>query len=239
MAQEVINYEAVLADLEAKRTALDAAIAALRQVLSLGTDVNFSGTANASRPVDAATIPDDAFFGLSIVEAAKKYLSIVKRKQSVKEIADALDRGGLAHTSSDFVNTVRTMMNRQAVNDPELVRVGPGDWGLSAWYGNRRPKQEPKKVKRAPRSSPKRQTTSKADDVVRQPTLMEYAADVIRNNGGPMTVEAILAGVEARAHRKVGRATLVGMLAEKVRKGEVFTRPAESTYGLAESSNVH
>ena len=71
-------------------------------------------------------IPDDAFFGLSIGEAAKKYLMMVKKKQSVREIADALDRGGLPHTSSNFVATVGTMMNRTA-QELDLVRVGRGE----------------------------------------------------------------------------------------------------------------
>src|SRR5438477_411254 len=65
-----------------------------------------------AKPIDPAMISDDAFFGLSITEAAKKYLGMVKRKQTVREIADALDRGGLPHTSSNFVATVATMLRR-------------------------------------------------------------------------------------------------------------------------------
>jgi hypothetical protein len=55
MALEPINYEAVLADLEAKRTAIDGAIAALRQVLSLGTEVSAVG--GQPRPIDPTAIP--------------------------------------------------------------------------------------------------------------------------------------------------------------------------------------
>jgi hypothetical protein len=159
MAQDVIDYEAVIADLEAKRTALDSVISSLRQLLASGALIaaGVSGGTVAGKPVDPSNIRDDAFFGLSIGDAAKRFLEMVKRKQSVKEIADALERGGLPHTSSNFVNTVGTMLNRLAKSDPEMVRVGRGEWGLASWYGNRRPKPEPPKrkrrgVKRRPRA---------------------------------------------------------------------------------------
>lgn len=152
MAQDPNEYyEGVLADLVTKRDAIDAMIANLRQIMSLGTPSSIAGTAGSvaavSKPIDPASIRDDAFFGLSIAEAAKRYLEMVKRKQSVKDIADALERGGLPHTSNNFVNTVGTMINRASMTDPELVRVGRGEWGLAGWYGNRRPKpvEVPKK----------------------------------------------------------------------------------------------
>ncbi len=56
----------------------------------------------------------------------------MKRKQSIREIADALDRGGLPHASGDFLGTVTTMFGRHAKKDLDLVRVGRGDWGLAA-----------------------------------------------------------------------------------------------------------
>ncbi len=151
MAQEPVNYEAVLADLRAKRASLDDAITAIEKVQRLGATTSGDGI-TAAKTIDPSSIPDDAFFGLSIVEAAKKYLGLVKKKQTIKEIADALDRGGLPHTSSDFVATVATMLRR--ANDPELAKVGRGDWGLATWYGNRRPKQEPVAKKARPAAVP-------------------------------------------------------------------------------------
>jgi hypothetical protein len=145
-------YEGVIADLMAKRDAIDVTIANLRAIQAGGAaPVAGSVVAGPSKPIDPMNIRDDAFFGLSIGEGAKRYLEMVKRKQSVKEIAEALDRGGLPHTSTNFVNTVGTMINRLAKTDPDLVRVGRGEWGLAAWYGNRRPKppEPPKKKRRA------------------------------------------------------------------------------------------
>jgi hypothetical protein len=149
VSQEPINYEVVLNDLERQKAAIENAIAALRQaMIALGGQLS-AGSAASELPIDPFKIPGDAFFGMSIGEAAKKYLSMVKKKQTVQEIADALERGGLPHTSANFAQTVRTMVNRQAKEDSDLVRVGPGaSWGLSDWYGNRRPKEGAIKQKR-------------------------------------------------------------------------------------------
>jgi hypothetical protein len=172
MPNEPIDYEVVVADLEAKRAALDTVIAALRLALNMGATIAPGGAPSASptaKPIDPATIRDDAFFGLSIGEAAKRYLEMVRRKQSIKEIADALERGGLPHTSSNFVNTVSTMMNRAAKADPELVRVGRGEWGLAGWYGNRRPKPpEPPKRTRAKRKERKSREGASLKAVLRK-----------------------------------------------------------------------
>ena len=131
---ELIDYEAVLADLEAKRSAFDAAITGIRQILNLGAQNGLVGI--APRQVEAGEIPSDAFFGLGIGEGAKKYLGIVKRKQSAVQIADALDKGGLQHTSKFFPNTVRTALMRLAA-DGEVVQVGK-EWGLAEWYPGRK-----------------------------------------------------------------------------------------------------
>ena len=49
MASEVIDYEAVLADLEATKAALDSAIAGIRQMLSLAPPLLLAGTLKALR----------------------------------------------------------------------------------------------------------------------------------------------------------------------------------------------
>jgi len=244
MAQEPVNYEAVLTDLRAKRASLDVAIAGIEQLQAVGTGSADLGA--ATKVIDPASIPDDAFFGLSVVEAAKKYLGIVKRKQSVQEIADALERGGLPHTSSKFVATVATMLRR--ASDPDLAKVGRGDWGLANWYGNRRPKQDVPSTKK-PRASATRQPRRikrgrkaralKTAKVVAKAgvsdgtTIYDHVEAVLREHGAPLDVDSLLQKVSARAQRTIGRQTLVGMLAEQVRKGERFSRPAPSVYALA------
>jgi hypothetical protein len=128
MAAEVIDYEAVLADLEAKRAALDSAIIGIRQVLSLGA----LSTAIQTGSKEQSAIESDSFFGMSIGDAAKKYLRMMKRKQPAAKIAEALDFGGLQHTSKSFPNTVRTTLIRLE-SEGEVVQVGK-EWGLAEWY---------------------------------------------------------------------------------------------------------
>lgn len=129
MTTEVIDYELVLADLEAKRAALDSAIAGIRQMLSLGAQ---SATAANGGGRDSTIVESDTFFGMSIGDAAKKYLRMMKRKQPAAKIAEALDFGGLQHTSKSFPNTVRTTLIRLE-SEGAVVQVGK-EWGLAEWY---------------------------------------------------------------------------------------------------------
>lgn len=239
--QQPLDYEAVLADLEAKKAAIEGAILALRQVINLGTQVTPPIAGATGRMFDPSQIADDAFFGLSIGEAAKKYLSMVKRKQSVREIADALDRGGLHHTSGDFTNTVATMLRRQSVKDTELARVGRGDWGLAAWYGNRRPTQSrhtPRAAKSKRSHGKSKPGRSTAKDAAAAPTTTSMAEQILRSHGRPMTVDEIIIGIRQRFGRDVLKDTLVGNLSRKIAKGDTFVRPAISTYGLREHGSA-
>lgn len=61
----------------------------------------------------------------------RKYLQSVRKKQSAREIAEALERGGFHHQSKDFPNTVRAIMSRNAANEGDFVRLQT-DWGLVA-----------------------------------------------------------------------------------------------------------
>src|ERR1700679_3542787 len=74
-AEQQIDYSAVLADMEAKRTALDAAIASMRKFLNGqagGSSTGESVPGSASFP--SGEIPTGAFLGKSIPEAATLYL---------------------------------------------------------------------------------------------------------------------------------------------------------------------
>ena len=132
---EIIDYEAVLGDLEAKKAAIDAAIMGIRQMLSLAAQA-VPGTINGRGPSEPQALESDTFFGQSLGEAAKKFLRITKRKQSATTIAKALEAGGIQHTSKYLPNTVRTSLIRLAENG-EVVQVGK-EWGLAEWYPGRR-----------------------------------------------------------------------------------------------------
>lgn len=136
-----LDYETMLADLKAKREAAQATIAALDQAIAgLEAVLGRAGESGVSTPIksgDISNIPPDAFFRLGIAEAAKKYLSMVKRPQSTPEIAAALQRGGLTHSSKNFINTLFAILYRQHKQNGDIVRVNK-DWGLREWYPGRK-----------------------------------------------------------------------------------------------------
>jgi len=104
-----IDYQAVLADLEAKRGQLDAAIAGIKAMLS-GVAAENGMASPDGEPGAAIVLPapkarpatgplsqiieNDTFFGMSTAAAVRKFLAMTKRPQSPRVIADSLHRGG-------------------------------------------------------------------------------------------------------------------------------------------------
>ena len=129
-----VDYVAVLADLKAKREAIDKTIAGVEQMLGQAP----SGMVSTI-PVGASEdIKDDSFFGMSIAEATKKLLSMKKKPLSTQDIADILIRGGMTHSSEKFANTVGAGLNRLDKNDGGIVNISRGKWGLAEWYPGKR-----------------------------------------------------------------------------------------------------
>ena len=131
MDSETIDYGAVLADLEAKRTSLDNAIAAVRQLLNLGAEQS-AGSSGTDRKESPTRVQSDSFFGMSTPDAVRKYLGIAKRPQSLSEITKALQEGNLPTTSSNLLGIVGPTLSRmKAAGDVISVQ---GKWGLAEWY---------------------------------------------------------------------------------------------------------
>jgi hypothetical protein len=95
----------------------------------------------------------DTFFGLSIPEAIKKYLAIMKRPQSPRAITDALLEGGVLSQAKDFYLTVSTALKRLRLAGV-IVNTKEG-WGLSAWYPNRKQVEAPAPKKKGAKSHKK------------------------------------------------------------------------------------
>lgn len=136
-----IDYESVLADLRSKREKLDAAIAGIE--VMLGQTSTGSGV-GVSKPGEPVAIAKDAFFQLSIVDATRKYLSMVKQPTNTKKIVEALLAGGYTSSSSNLNNTVFSVLKRQEKQVGDIIRVHK-DWGLAEWYPGRRVKPSAKK----------------------------------------------------------------------------------------------
>ena len=211
MSTQTLDYSMILADLEAKRAAIDATIASIRGLMGAGLLSQSGDPANlvgASQVVPSITgneIPDGAFFGRSVPEAAKLLLEIVKKKQTTREIADGLRRGGIESTSSNFVGIVHAVMNRaRKTPNSSLVKIG-SYWGLKEWYPKgivsagapaspKKKKKKPAKAsaKVAPKTA-KKPGESIADLLSNNPFQEFEAGDIARNFGmNPKVVQMVL-----------------------------------------------
>ncbi len=162
------DYNLILADLEAKKTALEAAIASLRMAAASGalTGIASSSANPASVAVPyaphgsagtsgysgyvAPEVPSGAFLGKSVREATILYLSLIKRNQTTREIAAALQAGGMESTSKNFTEMVGTVLYQiMKKAGGAILRIGDA-WGLAEWYpaGFRSSNQEPNKGKK-------------------------------------------------------------------------------------------
>jgi len=135
MSTPSIDYEAVLADLEAKKAHLESAIAAIRAVAGM---TGLGGPAPGSSPsgggpvINGTKPAPDAFLGKSIPEAAKMYLASQRRKLSTQELMDAMEAGGLP--GSKYA-TVYAILSRRENKVGDIINL-KGDWALAEWYPN-------------------------------------------------------------------------------------------------------
>jgi len=159
-----VDYNVVLADLEAKRTQLDEAIAVIKQMLgqSVVTDPAQAGKPPGAGVAGKTFIDSDEFFGMSVGDAAVKYLHMAKKPQDATQFAEALEKGGMTHTSKNFTTTITTALSRRAEKEADVVKVKRGQWGLASWYpGLRKPKKEEADKEKAPAEPAKSPTPTK------------------------------------------------------------------------------
>lgn len=125
-----IDYVAVLADMKAKRARLDAGIAAIEAMLKL------PGGATTPSPQSPAAVEivSGMFSGLSIPDAAKKFLAVRKHQATTPQIVEGLRQGGQRNAASrSFPNTVASVLARVDANAAGIVHVGRGTWALAEW----------------------------------------------------------------------------------------------------------
>lgn len=154
-----IDYAAVLADLESKRAALDAAIAAVRAILGQAPNEAPGGPGGGLSSTPGTDLPSEVtpgiFHSMSVSEAAKKYLEMKKVKQKTRALCDALSQGGIESDSKNFYGNVYTTLTR----NKDFMRRGKY-WALASWFPNV-PASKPTKKGRAKRG---RKTTAPAGD---------------------------------------------------------------------------
>lgn len=131
-------YDAVLADLKAKRDQIDQTIQmieSLRQGKAMPADLG--GQQQGQPQSSNGAIEDGAFLGMTISDAAKKLLLIRKKALGNADFVAAFTAGGLALNSESPINTIGSVLTRRFNEKGDIVRVGRGIWGLKEWYPNR------------------------------------------------------------------------------------------------------
>jgi hypothetical protein len=156
MSTEPINYEAVIADLEAKKAQLEATITMLRALGGLGTIGAPAPTGGGGGGSTGGHFAADAFMGKSIPEAAVTILQNTspRRKMSTQSLMDTMEKGGLP---SSKYNTVYSILRRRESVVGDLINM-QGEWGLAAWYPNHA------KKKKGPASDPTGEDSTQGPD---------------------------------------------------------------------------
>jgi hypothetical protein len=148
--EQINPLDVAIAELEAQREKLKNAIDALKSLKKIGlpTEV-LAAMVNAFRAESSNLIPDaprplaiphDAFYGMTIPDAARKYLSWGGNRQTKAnaELCDALVAGGFQTKATNFAESVRATLGRER----DFVKI-QGQWGLRDWYEDRGARRRP------------------------------------------------------------------------------------------------
>jgi hypothetical protein len=237
---EGVDYQAVLADLKARRARLDDLIARIEADIFGQAAEGVAATA----PIKASTafsgpIHADTFFGLAIAEAAKKFLKMAGRAQHTTAIADALARGGMKRPQENNLFSILV----RAAKGREVVKVGKGLWGLSEWYpkspkDNGEPKAKPTtkrasgKAARKSRLRPEVKATAPQEPQSTNGAVGTSALirEVLRAAGKPLHAREITSLMQDRGSTAT-KASVEGQLARWAKQNKV-KRTAPSTFSL-------
>lgn len=196
MEPEIDHYESVIADLEAKCAQITQVVEALKQLRSMGVPSAIgSASVSIQRNASEQHIGHDTFFQMTVPDAAKKYLTMVKRTKPIAEIIETLLRGGLKSSAKDVNNSIRSMISR----DDMFVRVN-NEWGLAEWYPAMRREGRKGRIQptgRADEPQSESRSPLEAQSDVRpitstEPPMRERILTVLREVGhGPVTANLL------------------------------------------------
>ena len=186
MADQTLDLGAYLAALEAQRATLAIQIAGVREALGLPPETNgnmpsngvsVGGTITPRGTLTGAVgrVRGDEFFRMSVPEAIKRYLEIMKQPQTPKDIAEGLKSGGILSEAKHFYANVFTALKR--LRSQGVVMNTKRGWGLSEWYAGRsgtgvdsKPKRGKKNAKRGRKSKKGAGATATATAASGQPS---------------------------------------------------------------------
>jgi hypothetical protein len=137
---EATDYTKILDDLIAEREQLDQMIKWVKARLGRTDGESNTPTVQITKaePMRFPRLAGDDFFRMTVSEAIKAYLSMVKRPQTAREITDALKAGGLTFKAKNLYQTVFPTLARMANEAKEVDKLPDGTWGLAEWYSGAR-----------------------------------------------------------------------------------------------------
>ena len=134
MATE-INYKRMLGDLKTRLSELDIereqVVSAIKVLAPLAGIFINEESALPGLLVEEETIQiaPNEFSNDTIAGAVERYLKTVGKPQTVKNICEALKRGGLQSDAKDLYNTIHTTITR---NTNRFIKTNDG-WALPEW----------------------------------------------------------------------------------------------------------
>ena len=230
MAENMMDYQTMLADMEAKKAVLEQAIASLKAAIAAGAlgrsgEVPMGSFSVGSPSMEPVELPVGAFLNKSLPAAIKLYLSAVKKKQTTQQITTALKEGGVESIASNFETVVVGALHRLKMAK-EVLRFKDG-WGFADYYPDhirkavsQAKKPTRKNAKKVAKAKGKKVTGQKAQVVPITQGLEQRIETILKSqNEKPLPaaeiakiLEANVAGVAlalGRMHRK-GKAEKCG-----------------------------
>lgn len=213
MADQTLDLSAYLAQLETQRATLNIQIAGVREALNLspenggnsGVTKSIQGTdSGVGREGPAKVVRSDEFFRMSIPEAVKRFLEIMKQPQSPTDIVAALKRGGVLTESKNFYTTVWTAIKRLKARG-EIVNTANG-WGLADWYRNRSKGGEDKPAKKTRTKKGKVKGAKARRKASQKATRVTETASPARAGGNPYTEFMVAQRKAGKTMQEIGAA---------------------------------
>lgn len=177
-------------------------------------------------------LPRGAFLNKSLPAAVRLYLSAVKRKQSIREIATALKNGGVETTSGNFENVITGALNRMK-NAGDVLRFDDG-WALAEFYPENlrsrlmqgsKPTGKVKGNGGKKRGRPKGRKP-KATALIGGPTLAGRIEAYLREHGKPARAAEIASVTDAKMN-------VLGLALGRLKKSGRVTQNHEGAFSLA------
>jgi hypothetical protein len=167
-------------------------------------------------------IPHDAFFQMTVPDAAEKFLTLVKKTKPTGEVAESLLKGGLKSAAKNFPSMINTVLSRES----RFVKVN-GEWGLSTWYPGMRKKSralgEPAEAAAHP-TEPKIKDKAGKTGMGFTPKSVKGRTQILLNSNPSKIYTAESAAEALQADVAAVRAALCGLvdvgLAKRVSRGQ-------------------